>query len=403
MTASLIERVLDKPSVENLVHVLTGKRVLDWLGAVVLAITVLGVSAYGWFRPDYNWDLVAYVATALEPQHTDLESLHRAAWEAVEVRVTPDKLRDLRDGDVYRLAQWQSPENFQSQLGMYRVKVLYVELIRWLAPLFGMVNAAVLLSILPSLAFGALTLWWLRAADALQAGLVLAPALMVADFRSMVSASTPDMLVSLVSVAALYALWRGRDLLGCALLLLSVFVRPDSVILVFAILIAAVIYGWRWRPILATFVLAFVAAVLIGRFAGHPGWWPHFVFSTVEAQASMAGFHPAFSAGQFLRGYARGILFSLSENDWPWLLILSLAGWALVANLKHQWDLRTNALIFALAIGALGKFASFPLPDDRFYFGFTSGLLVLVLVALSPRFDRESSHTRARAPATTSA
>ncbi|MCO6050074.1 hypothetical protein NGM99_09750 [Mesorhizobium sp. RP14(2022)] len=403
MTASLIGRVLDTPSVENLIHALTGKRFLDRLGAAVLALTVLGVSAYGWFRPDYNWDLVAYVAAALEPQHADPASLHRATYEAVGVRVTPDKLRELREGDAYRLAQWQSPEKFQSQLGMYRVKVLYVELIRWLTPLFGAVNAAILLGILPALAFGALILWWLRAADALQAGLVLAPALMVADFRSMVSASTPDMLVSLVSIAALYALWKGRDLLGCAFLLLSAFVRPDSVILVFAILIAAVLYGWRWRPILATFVLALIAAVLIGRFSGHPGWWPHFVFSTVEAQASMSDFHPAFSTTQFLRGYARGILFSLSENDWPWLLILSLAGWTLVAKPKHRRGLRTNALIFALAIGALGKFASFPLPDDRFYFGFTSGLLVLVLVALRPRFDRESAYTTASAPAATSA
>ncbi|MBE7185226.1 MAG: hypothetical protein INR68_12585 [Methylobacterium mesophilicum] len=402
MATSLIGKVLSTPFVETATHALTRKRILDRLGALALALVVLGVSAYGWLRPDYNWDLVAYVATALEPQNPDAASLHRAAWGAVEAEVTPEKLRDLQEGDAYRLAQWLSPENFQSQLGMYRVKVLYVELIRWLTPVVGVVDAAVLLSVLPALAFGALLLWWLREADALQAGLVLAPALMLADFRSMASAATPDMLVSLISLAAVFALWKRRDLIGCALLLLSVLVRPDSVILAFAVLIAAVLYGWRWLPMLATFGLALVFASLVGRYGGHPGWWPHFVFSTVEMQANMANFHPPFSLVEFLRGYARGALFALTENGWPWLLALSVVGWSLAARLGRVGHERTHALIFALAIGVLGKFASFPLPDDRFLFAFTAGLLILVPVALRPRFDLERLQMTARVPAATS-
>jgi hypothetical protein len=41
-------------------------------------------------------------------------------------------------------------------------------------------------------------------------------------------------------------------------------------------------------------------------------------------------------------------------------------------------DGRANALAFALAIGTLGKFASFPLPDDRFYFVFISGMAIVL-------------------------
>jgi hypothetical protein len=43
--------------------------------------------------------------------------------------------------------------------------------------------------------------------------------------------------------------------------------------------------------------------------------------------------------------------------------------------------------MFALTIGLLGKFASFPLPDDRFYFVFTAGMAMLLVVMWKPRFD----------------
>ena len=50
-------------------------------------------------------------------------------------------------------------------------------------------------------------------------------------------------------------------------------------------------------------------------------------------------------------------------------------------------DGRATALMFAFAIGTLGKFASFPLPDDRFYFVFIAGMLFIVLTRWKPRFD----------------
>jgi hypothetical protein len=44
--------------------------------------------------------------------------------------------------------------------------------------------------------------------------------------------------------------------------------------------------------------------------------------------------------------------------------------------------------MFALAIGALGKFASFPLPDDRFCFVFVAGIATLLVTMWKPRLDQ---------------
>jgi hypothetical protein len=260
-------------------------------------------------------------------------------------------------------------------------------LLRLLEPVTGLVNASLLLSILPAVGFGLLSLWWLKREDALQGAFLLVPVLLIADYSRMTSAVTPDMLLGLVSLAALYRLLRGRDVLAGVLLFVSVFIRPDNIILIFALLIAAVLFGWKKLPMLVTFVASLVACVVISKAGGHPGWWAHFYFSCVEIQNSMANFHPDFSLVTFLKGYARGVIVSLQNNDWPALLALLVAAWALLNKYGRMGAGRENALAFALAIGALGKFASFPLPDDRFYFVFIAGLAVVLIAAWKPRFD----------------
>jgi hypothetical protein len=90
-----------------------------------------------------------------------------------------------------------------------------------------------------------------------------------------------------------------------------------------------------------------------------------------------------------IRGYVRGIVVALQFSDWPAILLTLLAGWALLAKYGRMGEPRANALAFALAIGALGKFASFPLPDDRFYFVFVAGMALVLVASWKPRFDRE--------------
>ena len=79
--------------------------------------------------------------------------------------------------------------------------------------------------------------------------------------------------------------------------------------------------GRRKLPLLLTFLASLVVYVALSKAGGHPGWWPHFYFSCVEMQNSLIGFHPDFSLGAFLRGYARGGLWALFQNFWPWLFV----------------------------------------------------------------------------------
>ena len=376
---------------ETVVRTVSRGSLLDRAAALFMALTIAAVAAYGALKPDYNWDMVAYIATALENRITDPVALHAETWAQIDAGAPENQQFKLKKSNPYNLHQWENPADFQSQLSMYRVKPGYVGLLRSLEPVTGLVNGSLLVSVLPAVGFGLLCLWWLWRENALQGAFLLVPVLMIADYSRMTSAVTPDMLLAAVSLAALYGLLRGRDVMAGVLLFGSVFIRPDNIILIFALLIAAVLFGWRKLPMAVTFVASMIAISVISKLGHHPGWWAHFYFSCVEIQNSMANFHPDFSAVAFIKGYVRGAIVSLQNNDWPALLALLAAAWALLNKYGRMGSGRENALAFALAIGALGKFASFPLPDDRFYFVFIAGLAVLLAAAWKPRFEAGKS------------
>lgn len=384
---TLIGWAMRSPVGETVVERVRGRRLLDRVAASLFALALLAIAAYGALKPDYNWDMVAYVGTALENRIDDPVALHGETWRLIDEGASEDQQYKLKQSNPYNLNQWQNPADFQSQLSMYRVKAAYVWMLRALEPAVGLINASILLSIVPSVLFGLACLWWLWREDALQGAVVLAPLLLLADFSRMTAAVTPDMLLALVSIAAIYSLWRGRDWVAGGLLFASVFIRPDNIILVFALLIAAVLFGWKKLPMIVTFVASMVAISIISKLGDHPGWWAHFYFSCVRIQNSMADFHPAFSLIDFAKGYARGVVVSLQNNDWPAILVLLTAAWALLNKYGRISGTRTNALAFAMAIGTLGKFASFPLPDDRFYFVFIAGMAMVLIAAWRPRFD----------------
>lgn len=385
-----IGQVLDLPAVEVAVRAMTGRTFLDRAAAALFALMILATAAYAWLKPDYNWDMVAYVASALEGRISDPVELHAETWKVIEQGATPAQLDHLKYSSDYNRHQWENPVDFESQLSMYRVKYGYVLALRALEPVVGLATGARLLSILPAIGIGLLGLWWLARERALQGAVLLAPLLFLASWDNMALAVSPDLLVCLLALCGLYALWRGRDAAGCVFLFASVFVRPDSLITIFALLIASFLFNWRKLPLLLTFLASLVVYVALSKAGGHPGWWPHFYFSCVEMQNSLIGFHPDFSLGAFLRGYARGGLWALFQNFWPWLFVVMLAGWALLHR-AGRTTARGNAIMFALAIGILGKFASFPLPEDRLQFFFMAGMAMVLIAMWKPRFDREAA------------
>jgi hypothetical protein len=384
---TLLETILRLPILLPIFNALRNARLIENTAAVLFAAAVSVVALYAVLKPDYNWDMVAYVGTALERQYPDAQDLHRETWQRIDEGASERQEYHLKLSNPYNLHQWKNPADFQSQLSMYRVKIGYIAALRMLDPLVGVVNASFLLSVVPSLLFGALCLWWMWREKALQGALLFFPLLILIDYLPLTTVVTPDMLASAVSMAGIYAFYRRHDWLGAAFLVLAVSIRPDSFVLVIALTIAASLFGWRKLPIIAAFGASLLLTLVASKLAGHPGWWPHFYFSNIQLQNSMTGFHPDFSFYDLGRGYVRGIVVTFQHNDWLAMLVALSGFWALLAKAGKMINPRANALAFAMVIGTLGKFASFPLPDDRFYFVFIAAFGLLLITSWRPQYQ----------------
>ncbi|MCK4205790.1 hypothetical protein J3U99_13520 [Brucella pituitosa] len=358
--------------------------------AVLAAIAVTVI--YSVTKPDNNWDMIPYIATAIENRYPDATALHEETWRQVAAVTTPDEINALKYAGDYRRAQWESPDNFQSQLIMYRVKIGYVQMLRLIEPYTGLVLGGHLISLAAAIASGLIILAILAYYNALQAGLLVGPALLLAGFGPMTSAVFPDIVLAAFSFAAIFALMKERDWLASVLLVLSFTIRPDNIIMIFALLIAAVLFGWRKLPLLTAFVACLIIGLVISSRAGHPGWWAHLYFTCIQMQNSMSGFKPDFSLLLLIKAYIRGVILALYLESWPSMLLVSLVAWAAMARAGIKTTIpRLNGIVFAMFIGMLGKFVYFPMPYDRFFFNMIIIMVLMLSLAWAANTNRKAA------------
>ncbi|MEN5278305.1 hypothetical protein ABE527_15315 [Brucella sp. TWI432] len=380
----------DKPIIDRILSLgskclsdYASRQLLRIAGILSVIIAMAVVVIYSVEKPDNNWDMIPYVATALEDRYPDATALHAETWRQIEAAASSDQLSQLRSSDGWRRAQWENPEFFKSQLVMYRVKAGYVQLLRWIEPFTGLVRGGHLISLAAALALGFVILLMLWRYNAFEAGLFIGPALLIAGYGPMSAAVFPDVVMAAISLAAIFAFMRERDWVAAILLLLSFTIRPDNIIMIFALLIASVMFGWRKLPLLVAFVASAVAGAMISHAAEHPGWWAHLYFSCIEQQKNMVGFHPDFSPLLLVKAYIRGVIFALYSETWLAMLVVMLVAWAATykAEVRAAFP-RFHGILFAMTIGVLGKFVYFPLPDDRFYFN----MIIVIAILLSMKF-----------------
>ena len=386
------DRLIDKAV--RMQRELLSAELLHRLSKIAGALAVLAAIAvtviYSVTKPDNNWDMIPYIATAIENRYPDAVALHEETWRQVTAVTTQDEINALKYAGDYRRAQWESPENFQSQLGMYRVKVGYVQMLRLIEPYTGLVLGGHLISLGAAIASGLIILAILAHYNALQAGLLVGPALLLAGFGPMTSAVFPDIVLAAFSFAAIFALLKGRDWLASVLLVLSFTIRPDNIIMIFALLIAAVLFGWRKLPLLAAFAATVILGLIISSHSGHPGWWAHLYFTCIKMQHSMSGFKPDFSLILLIKAYIRGAILALYLESWPSMLLVSLVAWGAMAKAGIKTTIpRLNGIVFAMFIGMLGKFVYFPMPYDRFFFNMIVTMVLMLSLAWATDTNRK--------------
>lgn len=384
---SLFAWVSQTPLGKSVVQLAASRRFYQSLGVVMLLGYIAILTVGTWMRPGYNWDMTAYVSTVLENRIEDPVARHAETWRIIEQGASADDLQKLRFASEYSRHQWENPDDFATMLNFYRMKVGYIELARLVEPIFGLDKGLILLSIVPSVMFGFFCLWWLNREDVLEGAIILTPALALVDYLHMFTVVSPDMLGTVLTGLAVFSMTRNKDGVACALLLSAIMLRPDSIVLLFAFVIAALLFGWNKTLYLLTFLVGVVIVLTLQKSGGYVGWWRHLYFSLIEQVGTLVNFDPPFSFAVMSKAYANGAAVALATNRWPAALLLMVIIWGLIYRAGRLKQPRINAIIFALAISVAGKFASFPLPEDRLYFPAIACMALLLVIALKPRFD----------------
>jgi len=337
------------------------------IGAIAFGLYVLLVAASAIVMPDANWDMIPYLAVAEESRFPDAQQLHDYAYSTIKAGVTAEQYAALTTNDPYRVHMAEDPEAFRSMLSMYRIKFLYAEILSALSHVMSPVAAIRLVSVLSALAFGAIVLFWLHAEGALALAPLVGAVMIVAGFSDAARMGTPDLLASVAMLGGAFAYMKKREAAAALLLFLAYLVRPDNLAFlgVFAVLLVA-FRQWSWGA-LAAFVAAFVTYVPIAHWAGHPGWWPHLYFSSIQQQMSMDNFHPAFSLALYLKAFANAVVRAVTQDTWVGVSILALGVWYVCDRAGFRLGRRAGLLFAALVFGTLAKFVVFPIHETRIY------------------------------------
>lgn len=335
------------------------------------------------FQPGYSFDLVAYLGAAL--QQFDPGASPMQAWELTRQAVPEDVYRDLTNAYEYRVVQSSDEAAFVSNLPLYSAKMGYIYLLGWTAGLLGWIAAANWISLAAGLLLGLVCLVWMARENCLQAAPVVAVALLALNYFDALRYPSPDVVATALAMAAAYLWIRAREDWAMALFFVAFLFRPDTMLFVFALLLASLAFSLPKLRTLLVFAAMLVCSALIKGQIDHPGWWVHYYFSNVQIQNTLVGFEPAFSLFAFAKGQARGVWMSLTQFNWPILLTFALAALIAMQRAGMAFPTRHAAVLLACVLAIGGKFLVFPLPDDRLYMALIMTIILVLAEILRPQ------------------
>ena len=356
-------------------------------GTAVALVGLLVVNLT-WAYPDYNWDMLAYIAAGYQFGGMTPESAHELTYRQVRESIPPSNYQLLTESNAYRQLMSLDQSAFTQQLPGYRMKLLYPSLLLLSSRIgFNPVFASVFISRCAYVAIGLVVLIWLGSFLSPLATLITAWAAMSTSFMlDLAQLSTPDALSTFVILLGLWLVFqKGRFRAGLAVLLVSVLVRPDNVLWLAAVAGYRAITDRTSRPV--AIVAAAAGAVLalsVAAWSGSQGWATLFHHGFMERLPNLDTFQPTLSPLGYLRVYLRE---THPANLPPFVMLFGLlCGWLVVLRVKlNGWADRQAHLLAVLVAFAAMHWLLYP-DDDRF---FVAAYLVTLIALVRHLTQRE--------------
>ncbi|RDS82891.1 hypothetical protein DWU98_07065 [Dyella monticola] len=343
---------------------------------VLTACVALIVLCFGLKKPAYNWDMIGYVAAALSAEGYHGADLNTVTYDSLRSEVNASTFDLLVTQGEYRQTVYRDPLSLAQQLPFYRIRVLYIGLIR-MAHATGLSYPRS--TYVVSAVFAALSVMLLGLLGHETGAPAVAVPVVVAfsGFLDIASLSTPDALACFFSLLTVYALIRGSMLVFVLAALLP-SIRTDLLLLSLLVLGHAFIFGHK-KYALASMAVTLMLYWLIVRCNGAYGWLTLFNTSLIHKTAYPATLVPSRAIGDYLRPYgSMAYRFTMQ----PQMVIYGLALWFLMRNGRrtHPSDRRLLGAIFIIPMAFVAiHLLLFPANTYRF-FTFAASLTAIGLI-----------------------
>jgi hypothetical protein len=361
------------------------------LGGVYVILIGL-MALFSFRRPEYNWDMLPYMAVILRMEDPDPKRVHQLTYETARKEL-PEQAYALLIGSEKRKMYSKEPAVFYDQLPFYVVKPLYTGLV-YLFHKSGVALslATVLPSILSYLLMGLLVLKWLNQSFhplfAFAVSLCIMNSNLVIEISRL---STPDGLSALLVMFAIYCVAQRKHFVWIALFfMLALFARLDNIIS--AVFLSSFLYfGKRWNPgfqlrqyiiLLALFLVSYL---IVSSFASSFGWdltyYPQFaqyIGATREyGHLPLPQRYLALVKSELITGfyYTHFVFF---------LFLFTLQSYPELTNWR-KWSTEQALCIVFLGVIAT-RFILFPDLSDRFFLPYYISIMILFAKRYGTKF-----------------
>src|SRR5690349_515708 len=93
---------------------------------ILFVLLLLAITLIAYFVPYYDWDLVAYVGSAIALREHDSELIQQHAYAALRAELPDDDYADIANGSEFRHDVAQNADHFHQQLRFYEIRPLYI-------------------------------------------------------------------------------------------------------------------------------------------------------------------------------------------------------------------------------------------------------------------------------------
>jgi hypothetical protein len=320
---------------------------------------------------NYSPDTVEFVGNVVALQTADTATIHHVAYDAVKREAPAMVIPHILGTDLsteqaaVRRDKYANPDHFVGFLPYFAVKPLYVEALNLVHKAgVGLVRSIAVVSAISFLGLAVLIYLWV---SHLQGSLWIACLLLLTpELHGLGQVTGPDGLSVLFLLAALFSLSQSKPAVGIALLMASIWVRPDNAILVILILAYMSFKGELrvWMGGLLT-LIALATPVLINYFGGSAGWQALYLHTFYIERAPGEFDKAVFTGRDYIVALRSGVREVFNSTAIPYCL-LGLLGYILVPGMRIWIGLCT---VFAIL-----RFLIYPNYEPRYY-----GIVFLVI------------------------